>query len=342
MAAVADQTTSGGMGRFSIFAIWVMPLLTALVLVEIFRLVTGRPRPGQPVGAVETIAVGLIAIVMTVLDAQNIADGLRNGRLVAADGDRFLWLTTITFVGMMALTVILCFQIRMPGFRNAFWLLWSVPLLAGIPEQIGWQFDLFRTGAAAANHWLIFCGAHVVFIVAVIVIAALWRSACIPSVETRNASIGVPLEILIWPVFLATLLAPLAKSVLVFAMFNILPALSDPIGWELTGLWIFIAELNLGYSNAIQIVLSALFIPFLVCAYIRHNRSVIRPDAPVALIGIAIALVQIAVLTLPELMAWNWGFMSVGGTGILAITLTILGLAKTFPLFARNREPAEA
>ncbi len=339
MMAIAEQTANGGIGRFSIFAIWIMPLFTALALVEIFRLVTGRPRPGQAPGAIEMVAVGLIAMAMTVVQAGGIVGALTAAGLVALDGDMFLWLTTATFLGMTALTVILCYQIRMPGFRNAFWLFWALPLIAGIPTQIGWQFDMISTGAAPASNLLIFGETHVVCVAVVVVIAALWRSACIPQSETTDGKIAVPLEILIWPVFLATWIAPMAMNAFLFVLSETLSLLSDLFGREFYSFWIFLAQLNPRYFAMGQMALSALFIPFLVFAYIRHNRLLIRPDAPMALIGSAIALVQIALLVVPVLLVWNQP-MSLSGTGMIAITLTMLGLFKTSTFVARKAVPA--
>lgn len=339
VAAVAEQTAHGGMGRFSIFAIWIMPLFTALALVEIFRLVLGRP--GQPVGAIETVAVGLAVIVMTVLESQGTVNAWRNMRLVAVEGDSFLWLTTITFVGMTALTVILCYQIRMPGFRNAFWLFWALPIIADMPMQIGWKFDLLRTGAASANDLLILIGGEVVCVTVVVVIAALWRSACIPQDETTDSKIAVPLDILIWPVFLATWIAPMAMNAFLFLLSEILALLGDLIGRDFFDFWWFLAQVNPRYFGMAQMALAVLFIPFLVFAYIRHNRGLIRPDAPMALIGTAIALVQIALLVVPEILVWNRP-MLLTGTGLIAVTLTMLGLFKTSPFVARAAAPAGA
>ncbi|TCR04338.1 hypothetical protein EDF70_102436 [Neorhizobium sp. JUb45] len=342
MAAVADQTgSSSGVGRFSIFAIWVMPLFTALALVEILRLVTGRPRPGQPVGVVETVAVGLIVIVMTVLDAGDIANALRAGDLVALEGDSFLWLTTATFLGMTALTVILCFQIRMPGFRNGFWLLWAVGPLVAMPRQFGGQFDLVRTGAVAPTGWLIFCGAHLVCVVVAIVMVALWRSACIPQGEGKDGETSAPLEILIWPFFLATWIAPMAMNVLVLATDEVLSLLADLIGLRFAGLWIFLAQLRPVYFGMAQMALSSLLIPFLVFAYVRHNRSVIRSGAPVTLIATIIALIHIAFLVASEALAWNWG-ISVSGMDLIAVTLTILGLRNGNVFKVAGAAPARA
>lgn len=341
MAAVADQTTSSGMGRFSIFAIWVMPLFTALALVEIARLVTGRPRPGQPVGVVETVAVGLIVIVMTVLDSGDIANALRAGRLVALEGDSFLWLTTATFLGMTALTVILCFQIRMPGFRNGFCLLWAVGPLVAMPGQFGAQFELVRTGAVAQTGWLVFGGAHLVCVVVVIVMAALWQSVCIPQGEGKDDEISAPLEILIWPLFLATWIAPMAMNVLVLTTDEVLYFLADLIGFKFFGLWVFLAQVRAPYFALAYMALASLLIPFLVFAYVRHNRSVIRPGAPVTLIATIIALIQIAFLVASDVLAWNWG-MSVSGMDLIVMTLTMLGLRRSNVFHANGTASARA
>lgn len=341
LEAVSNQTTSGAMARVSIFAIWIMPLFTALALVEIFRLVTGRPRPGQAPGAIEMVAVGLIALAVTAFQTGGIVGALTAAGLVALDGDIFLWLTTATFLGMTALTVILCYQVHMPGFRNAFWLFWALPLIAGIPTQIGWQFDLIRTGAAPASNLLILMGGDAACVAVVIVTAALWRSACIPQGETTDRKFALPLDILIWPVFLATWIAPMAMNAFLFVLSEILSLLSDLFGWEFYSFWIFLNQVNPRYFAMGQMALSALFIPFLVFAYIRHNRLLIRPDAPMALIGSAIAVAQIALLVVPVLLVWNQP-MTLSGTGMIAITLTMLGLFKTSTFVARKAVPAAA
>lgn len=341
LVAVSSQTTSGAMQRVSIFAIWIMPLFTALALVEILRLVTGRPRPGQPAGAIEMVAVGLIALAVTAFQAEGVVGALTAAGLVALDGDIFLWLTTATFLGMTALMVILCYQIRMPGFRNAFWLFWALPVIIDMPTQIGRMFEMARLGVARASDLLILIGGDAVCVAVVVVIAALWRSACIPPDETTDGKIAVPLDILIWPVFLASWIAPMATNAFLFVLSEVLSLLGDLMGREFYSFWIFLNQWHPRYFGIAQMALSVLFIPFLVFAYIRHNRDLIRSDAPMALIGTAIALVQIALVVVPEILVWSRP-MLLTGTGMIAITLTMLGLFKPSAFAARKAAPAGA
>ena len=243
---------------------------------------------------------------------------------------------------MTLVCVILCYRVRLPGFRHSFWLLWSVPLLEAMPSQVGMEFELVRTGANPLSNWLIFGAFHILCFMAVIVVTALWRSICTPKGQAADESgLGVPLDILIWPLFLANWIAEVAISVVGFVAGFALPVLSELLNADLYGLWTSFAQPDGLYLAMIQITIAVFLIPFLVVAYLWHNREERRADAPVVQIATLIALVQIALLIVPQVLKWHLGIW-VHGMGLIAITLTMLGLFKTSTFVARKAVPAAA
>lgn len=317
MAAISAQTSPdrGTLSRLSIFALGLMPLYTALMLVELGRLFVrsdnGLSR--QP-GPIERAIVAVIALAFTALQGYGIVGGLRQSGLVAGDTASLPVLIIATYMGVTALAVFLCYRIRIPGFRHAFWALWSIPVLLSLPYNIGAIVQMTRTGALPVTALLGFVAYLIVCVAAIVVMAALWKSVCVKPVGAAGETgfeFVAPMEILIGPTVLAGMVVQLALTIMAF----IIPGAIE--NW-------------LGSFLIVLPVISAVLIPVLVFAYIRRSRAFIRPGAPVAAVATAIALIQIA-LELADtvrMTLFPYAF-GLGSTATLALTLTALALGKS-------------
>lgn len=324
MAAISAQTSPdrGTLSRLSIFALGLMPLYTALILVELGRLLVrsddGLPR--QP-GPIEKAIVAVIALSLTALQGYGIVGGLRQSGLVNGDTASLPVLIIATYMGVTALAVFLCYRIRIAGFRHAFWALWSIPVLLLLPYNIGAIAQMTRTGALPATTLLGVVAYFIVCVAAVVVMAALWKSVCVKPVGAAGEAdfeCVEPMEILIWPSVLAGMVVQLALTIMAF----IIPGVVE--NW-------------LESFLIVMPVISAVLIPVLVFAYIRRSRAFIRPGAPLAAVATAIALIQI-VLGLADMVRMTlfpYAF-GLGSTATLALTLTALSFARSGAGIARE------
>lgn len=330
IAAVAARMGGDGnaLSRLSIFALGLMPLYTALILVELGRLFvrSDDSLPRSP-GTTERMIVAVIALAFTGLQGYGITVGFNEMGLVGGDAGHLTVLIVATYMGITALTVFLCYRIRIPGFRHAFWALWSIPVLLSMPYDIGAILQMTRTGALSGTAWLGFLAYFLVCVAAVSVMAALWKSVCLQRVETADGTVGVfaePKEILIWPSILASMVLQLVLTIMAF----VAPGTIE--NW-------------MGSFRIMLPIISVVFIPVFVFAYLRRNRGIIRPGAPVAFVATVIAVIQIALLIVEMIRMTTLPYsFGLGSTAMLALTLTALSLGKAHVPQSIEAEQAEA
>jgi preprotein translocase subunit SecY len=184
----------------SVFALGVMPLINALLLVEIARLLSKRFNDWNATPA-NARRINRWALVGTLLlagfQAYGIAvafEGLPGA--VAEPGPEFRLAVVTTLVGGTALLAWLAALISRYGVGSGLWILLLAPWLAGLPAAILEYAELGRMGVLSQ--------ATIVSILAYVLIAV----ASFVALGLVLARRGMPLErVLIWPLYIGAFVA---------------------------------------------------------------------------------------------------------------------------------------
>ncbi len=147
--------------RFSIFALWILPYLSAAILIQLLSMVSSKlsalPRSGETGRRrIRRYTIGL-AICLTAFQAYGLASSLQGiPNLVNEPGGLFLLSTTVTLTGGMIFLVWLSEQITVHGIGNGLALILFAGVAAKMPEEIASMVQLVRQGALSAERvsWL--------------------------------------------------------------------------------------------------------------------------------------------------------------------------------------------
>jgi len=147
--------------RFSIFALWILPYLSAAILIQLLSMVSSKlsalARSGEAGRRkIRRYTIGL-AICLTAFQAYGLASNLQGiPSLVNDPGGLFLLSTTVTLTGGMIFLVWLSEQITMHGIGNGLALILFAGVLAKMPGEIASMVELVRQGALSAERasWL--------------------------------------------------------------------------------------------------------------------------------------------------------------------------------------------
>jgi preprotein translocase subunit SecY len=147
--------------RFSIFALWILPYLSAAILIQLLSMVSSKlstlPRSGETGRRkIRRYTIGL-AICLTAFQAYGLASSLQGiPNLVNEPGGLFLLSTTVTLTGGMIFLVWLSEQITAHGIGNGLALILFAGEAAKMPEEIASMVELVRQGALSAERvsWL--------------------------------------------------------------------------------------------------------------------------------------------------------------------------------------------
>jgi preprotein translocase subunit SecY len=147
--------------RFSIFALWILPYLSAAILIQLLSMVSSKlsalPRSGETGRRkIRRYTIGL-AIGLTAFQAYGLASSLQGiPNLVNEPGGVFLLSTTVTLTGGMIFLVWLSEQITVHGIGNGLALILFAGMAAKMPQEIASMVELVRQGALSAERvsWL--------------------------------------------------------------------------------------------------------------------------------------------------------------------------------------------
>jgi preprotein translocase subunit SecY len=149
---VAEVVRHGGnaIGRMSLFALGVMPLLNALILTELLKLAAPSVRRWEQVprnaGTFRYVVIGL-ALLLALAQGLGVARGLEGvARLVPEPGLSFELVCTMTLVAGTALVMALAAIIDRAGLGSGLWLLFLVPTLAELPQDLATISQLYEAG----------------------------------------------------------------------------------------------------------------------------------------------------------------------------------------------------
>jgi preprotein translocase subunit SecY len=151
------QLHGGSIAPVSIFAIWILPYLTAAILVQLVSMASSKlsalPRSGEAGRRkIARYTVGL-AMLLTVFQAYGIAVGLQNvPNLVSDPGGLFILSTIATLTAGMAFLIWLSEQITVRGIGNGLALILFAGVAAKLPSSVASMVNLTWQGALSAGH----------------------------------------------------------------------------------------------------------------------------------------------------------------------------------------------
>ncbi|MCK1386239.1 preprotein translocase subunit SecY [Bradyrhizobium sp. 21] len=166
--------TSHVIGRLSLFALGLIPYLTAAILIRLLSVVwrglNSLERSGE--GGRRKVARATLGLTLglAAFQAYGIASALTTIPGIVRDPDGWFVLTaTATMVGGVCVLVWLSEQITRHGIGNGLALILSVGMLVSIPRDVAGILELMRTGAVSSN-LVLACAVFWVVTVAVIVL----------------------------------------------------------------------------------------------------------------------------------------------------------------------------
>jgi preprotein translocase subunit SecY len=174
-----DALAGGAVGRLSVFALSIVPFVTASLLLQlasiVFPALRALPRRGDS-GRRRLDAYTLVlAIGLAFFQAVAIAlalEGLAN--VVAAPGMTFRVTTALTLTGGVIVQVCLARLITARGIGNGFALILATGIVAALPAAIAGGFELSRQGVLSTDV-LLGCGLLAIALTALVVHVELAR-----------------------------------------------------------------------------------------------------------------------------------------------------------------------
>ena len=170
-----DTISGGGIQRLAIFALGLMPYLSAAILLQVLMIVFPWLRALRKQGergrrTIDTYTVSL-TLIFSVLQSYGIAIGLEGAsNVVAEPGWLFRVSTVLTLTGGVMVLVWLAGQITARGIGNGVTLILFAGIVAGLPSEIVYFLELGRQGVLS-NGMLFALLAFAVALTALVVVA---------------------------------------------------------------------------------------------------------------------------------------------------------------------------
>jgi preprotein translocase subunit SecY len=262
--AEAFKPVDLAVARLSIFALGITPLLSALILAEIVKIIAPTARRWEGIH----YAVIVAALLLASVQGASIAGALQDvPNLVAEPGTSFRLVCTATLVAGAALVIALAAVIDRAGLGMGVWLIFLAPALAELPQNLAAIAQLYEVGqysAAAIARSALFTAIATAGVVSIMLAAPT-------SAETRT--------ICVWTLFIA---------------YALLAWLLMGIGLAISGGSIDVAAAAATPGGAIRLVTLPAVIILIAWLYVRSYRlsglPTPIPAAPIAAVLAAIAL----------------------------------------------------
>jgi len=172
-----NMLSGGALGRMTIFALAVMPYISASIIVQILTFALPSLAALKKEGDAGRRKINQYTrygtVVLAAFQGYGIAVGLESmtgasGSAVIDPGFFFRFSTTVTLVGGTMFLMWLGEQITARGIGNGISLIIFTGIVAGLPAAIGQTFELGRTGVMSTP-FILFIMSAVVFLIALIV-----------------------------------------------------------------------------------------------------------------------------------------------------------------------------
>lgn len=275
---VPSGLSTGAFHRISIFAMNILPYLTAAVIIQLLSMVWSRLRLLQRSGEAGRRTIARYTLILTLLIAAFQAFGVASAYegiqgLVDNPGSFFLISTTASMVGGTFFLIWLTEQITRYGVGNGLALVISAGILVALPPDVATGIELVRQGEISAGAAL----SSVIFWVAVVAAMVFIetarrnvpiefaarqlgsrlfpaRASMLP-IKINSAGLVIPVTVTSWVIYL-----PLALAAFVFGAHT-------P--------WIDAAYQHLQYARPFHLVLGSVVLFLLVFVY---TANVVDPE----------------------------------------------------------------
>ncbi len=221
-----NMLSGGALGRMTIFALAVMPYISASIIVQILSFALPSLAALKKEGEAGRRKINQYTrygtVVLAAFQGYGIAAGLEsmtgaNGSAVIDPGLFFRFSTTVTLIGGTMFLMWLGEQITARGIGNGISLIIFTGIVAGLPSAIGKTFELGRTGVMSTPFILFILSAVIMLIALIVFMERAQRRLLIqyPKRQVGNKMYGgesnyMPLKVntagVIPPIFASSLL----------------------------------------------------------------------------------------------------------------------------------------
>jgi preprotein translocase subunit SecY len=171
--------SSGGVRRLAIFALGLVPYVSAAVLVQLATIVSprlrARARDGERGRAAMIRYARYFTVLLTAAQAWGVANGLEHvSGVVAHPGPLFVLSTVVTLTGGTMFLAWLADQITARGIGNGIALILLTGIVAELPAEIAAALEFMRQYRVASEQ-IVVVGAIVIVVTAIVVAVELAR-----------------------------------------------------------------------------------------------------------------------------------------------------------------------
>jgi preprotein translocase subunit SecY len=155
---LANMFTGGALQRLSIFAMGVMPYISASIIVQMMSMVIpslqALRKEGESGRRKITQYTRYLTVPLAMFQAYGAALALQSGRLVDVPGIQFLFVATVTMTAGTVFLMWLGEQITERGMGNGISMIILTGIVANIPRDIGNTLERVSTGEIGAPFFI--------------------------------------------------------------------------------------------------------------------------------------------------------------------------------------------
>jgi preprotein translocase subunit SecY len=356
LLAVFDMFAGGAFGRMTIFALGIMPYISAAIIMQLLTSVSPYfeqiKKEGEPGRKKINQYTRYGTVVLAALQGYGISVGLEGttgagGSAVIDPGLFFRLTTVITLVGGTMFLMWLGEQITARGVGNGISLIIFAGIVANLPSALAGTLELGRTGALSAG-FIVFLLVMAVAVIALIVFVERAQRRLVvqyPKRQVGNKMFGGDSSHLPLKINTAGVIPPIFASSLLLLPITVAGFSAAGQGPE----WLATVTAYLGRGQPVYLALYSLLIAFFAFFYtsvvfnpsetadnLKQNGGFvpgIRPgkntseylDFVLTRITVLGAIYLVAVSILPELLISNYAVpFYFGGTSLLiVVTVTM-------------------
>ncbi|MFN8832520.1 MAG: preprotein translocase subunit SecY [Alphaproteobacteria bacterium] len=352
-----NMLTGGALGRLSVFALNIMPYITASIIMQLMTVISSDmaalKKDGEAGRKKITQYTRYLTILLAIFQGYGISSGIEamyvGGKSVVYDpGIFFRLVATLSLVGGTVLVMWIAEQINQKGIGNGSSLIIFSGIVAGLPSAIAALFEMGRTGAISTLFIIAIALIAVGMICGIVFMERAQRRISInyPKRQVGNKVYGgdsthLPLKLNTSGVIPAIF----ASSLLLFPA--TIAGFSGGVG-EVDG-WRQMVSLYLSHGKPLYILLYAFIITFFCFFYtsvvfnpdetadnLRKNGGVVlgrRPgkhtaeyfDYVLTRITVLGAMYMVAICVLPEILISEFSIpFYLGGTSLLIVVNVVL------------------
>ncbi|MDF3047844.1 MAG: preprotein translocase subunit SecY [Candidatus Midichloriaceae bacterium] len=354
-----NMLTGGALGRLSIFALNIMPYITASIIMQLMTVISpniaslkkdgdsGRKKINQ--------YTRYLTILLAIFQGYGVAVGVENlsvssGAVVYDPGFFFRFVATLSLTGGTVLVMWLAEQINGKGIGNGSSLIIFSGIVSGLPNAVASLFEMGRTGALSTLLIMFILVLAILLVSGIVFFEKAQRRISInyPKRQMGNKVYGgetthLPLKLNTSGVIPAIFASSLLLFPATIAGFGEGPSAAE--GWR------HLVSLYLSHGKPLYIILEVVLITFFCFFYtsvifnpdetaenLRKNGGVIlgrRPgkhtseylDYVLTRITVVGSIYMVCVCVIPELMIAKFSIpFYLGGTSILIVVNVVLDI----------------